>query len=349
MSKPAHRIIVERSLCWELVRDRLDRFEHIGTQFDIDELRKCCESSPYYCHYMAWRLGTWRSDHLFENADLLLGIGAALPNWKIERSILKNCEYSENWSLLWQLQVAKALADRGAEPRWNRGPDLACTHDGVTFYVECTSLRKSFGMREYVTDVFSHIDSNIKVKENWWLPFSLPQRTKAADPVLDELFRPYLHRGFLQQLRRKAAREYPVVVPVPVGIQHLHLVLEGPNMTTYKPGENAQGDPDAYLDVMVGEAVNNKRSKNNLPRSRPNALAVSFLISRQFQAAHDRRTALGNLLPEPDLGTELDAVMYSWCGIDEQLGDGNVFLFVRDESHALSKVFPSCWKKIGQK
>jgi hypothetical protein len=298
---------------------------------------------------MAWRLGTWRSDHLFENADLLLGIGAALPNWKVERSILRTCEYSEYWSLLWQLQVAKALADRGAEPRWNQRPDLACTHDGVTFYVECTSLKKSFGMREFVADVFSHIDSNIRVNQAWWLPFSLPQRGEAADAFLDELFRPYLHRGFLQQRRREAATEYPVVLPVPEGMQNLRLVLEGPDVTNYKPDENAQGDPDTYLGVMVREAVNNKRTKNNLPQSRPNALAVSFLISQQFQAAHDRRIALGNLPPEPDLGTELDAVLYSWCGIDEQLRDDNVLLFVRDESHPLTKFFPSSWKKIGQK
>jgi len=118
-------------------------------------------------------------------------------------------------------------------------------------------------------------------------------------------------------------------------------------VAAYKPGENAQGDPDNYLDVMVRDAVNNKRRENNLPLSRPNALAVSFLISHEFQAAHERRIALTNLLPEPDLGTELDAVLYSWCGIDEQLGDDDVRLFVRDEQHPLTKVFPSCWKRIG--
>jgi len=198
-----------------------------------------------------------------------------------------------------------------------------------------------------VADLFSHIDSNIRVDHTRWIPFSLPRGTK-ADAFLDELFRPYLHRSFLQQLRRKAATEYPVVLPVPVEVQNLCLFLDGTDVTTYKPGKNAQGDPDTYLDVMVREAVNNKRSENNLPLSRPNALAASFLISNQFQAAHDRRTALGELLPEPDLGTELDAVLYSWCGIDEQLGDDSVLLFVRDESHPLTKVFPSCWKKTGK-
>jgi hypothetical protein len=152
----------------------------------------------------------------------------------------------------------------------------------------------------------------------------------------------------LERWRREAAAEYPVALPVPGGVQNLRVFLDGTDVNTYRPGENAQGDPDTYLDAMVQEAVNNKRSKNNLPLSRPNGLAVSFLISHEFQAAHERRTALMNLLPEPDLGTELDAVLYSWCGIDEQLGDDNVRLYVRDESHPLSKVFPSYWKKIGE-
>jgi hypothetical protein len=89
LSKPAHRAIAERNLCWERVRDRLDRFEHIGKQFDIDELRKRSESPPYHCHYMAWRLGTWRSDHLFENADLLLGSALHCQTGKLSKVFLR--------------------------------------------------------------------------------------------------------------------------------------------------------------------------------------------------------------------------------------------------------------------
>jgi len=295
---------------------------------------------------MAWRLGTWQSDHLFENADLLLGIGSALPNWEVEGSFLTDCEYSAYWSLLWQLQVAQALADRGASPRWNRRPDIACAHEGATFYLECTSFRKSLGMREYIADLFSHIDSNIRVDHPWWLPLSLPQGSE-ADSFLHELFRHYLEHDFLQQQRKRAAAEYPVVLPVPSDAKNLRVFLDGTHGATYKPGENAQGNPDSYLDVMIREAVNNKRGKNNLRLCHPNALAVSFLINHEFQTAHGRRLELTNLLPEPDLGSELDAVLYSWCGIDEQLDDDNLLLFVRDESHPLTNVFPSCWKKIG--
>jgi hypothetical protein len=345
LCKPAHQVIVERNLCWERVRDRLNRFEHIGKQFDIDELRKCSQSPPYYCHYMAWRLGTWHSDHLFENTDRLLDIGSALPNWKVERSILKNSEYSEYWSLLWQLQVAKTFAERGAAPAWNKRPDLVCKHDGATFYVECTSFRKSFGIREYMADLFSYIDSNIKVDHTWWLPFKLPQG-KETNTFLDELFRPYLDRDFLLPLRRKAAMEYPVMLPVPSGAQNLRLLLEGRDVAAYRAGENAQGDPDNSLDIMIKEAVNNKLGKNNLSLRRPNALAVSFLVSPDVSIALERRTGLTNQLPEPNLGTELDAVLYSWCGIDEELDDHSVHVFVRDASHPLTQMFPSNWQRI---
>jgi hypothetical protein len=97
---------------------------------------------------------------------------------------------------------------------------------------------------------------------------------------------------------------------------------------------------------MVQEVANNKRCQNNLSLSRPNALAVSFLVSPEFSIAHERRRDLTNLLPETDLGTELDAVLYSWCGIDEELDDHNVHVFVRDESHPLTQVFPSNWQRI---
>lgn len=339
MRKPAHRVIVERNLCWDRVRDRLNRFKHIGKQFHIDKLQKCSQSPPYYCHYMAWRLGTWHNDHLFEYFDNLLGVASSLPKWNFERSVLRTCEYAEYWSLIWQLQVAKALVDRDVTPVWNEGPDLSCRHEDVTFYIECTSFRKSLGIKEYIADLFSYIDSNIKVEHIWWIPLSLPQGRRVAS-FLDELFRPYLDQGFLLPFRRKAATEYPVSLPVPRGVKNLHIFLEGRDVGEYKAGNNAQGDPDNYLDVMIQEAIKNKRRNNNLFMSRPNALAISFLMSPEFYIADERRIRLVNQQTEPNLGTELDAVLYSWCGIDEELDDHNVRVFVRDESHPLTKIFP---------
>ncbi len=53
MPEPAQRTLVERYLSWDLVSERLTRYEAIRRFFPLDLLRRHQDSPPYFCHYMA--------------------------------------------------------------------------------------------------------------------------------------------------------------------------------------------------------------------------------------------------------------------------------------------------------
>ena len=64
MPQLAQQVLVERFLSWDRVHERLARYEHIGRAYPIELLERHKTFSPYFCHYMAWRLGTWNNEGL---------------------------------------------------------------------------------------------------------------------------------------------------------------------------------------------------------------------------------------------------------------------------------------------
>ena len=68
------RHFVHKLIDWERVNQRLGRYPAIRKAFSMKVLRAAEESPPYYCHYMAWRLGTWsaESEGCLANLDKLL-------------------------------------------------------------------------------------------------------------------------------------------------------------------------------------------------------------------------------------------------------------------------------------
>ena len=108
--EPAQKRFVDSLISWDLVRRRLDRYPAIRSAFPLDLLAQRRESEPYFCHYMAWRLGTWTNESVMSRLDDLLEAASRLPNWSSERGLLESAEFGDFWSLLWQLQVAEYLA-----------------------------------------------------------------------------------------------------------------------------------------------------------------------------------------------------------------------------------------------
>ena len=152
---PAQRQLVHRFISWELVEQRLQRFPAVGRAFPIECLRSRQEDPPYYCHYMAWRLGTWSSDSLFARLDELLSGAEQLRCWSAEAPLLKSAEFSDFWSLVWQLQVAEYLRTMASSVQWaSSGPDLSAQVESETWYVECYTYRKSFGLMLFIEEVF---------------------------------------------------------------------------------------------------------------------------------------------------------------------------------------------------
>lgn len=340
-STRAQKMLVDRFLQWERVQERLKTLPTVRAHFPDDVLTRCSASPPYYCHYLAWRLGTWHSEDIFDNFDRLLSTASGLPGWQSEfRSFARTCEFAAFWSLLWQLQVASYFVARDAKVCWKgTGPDLEVTKGSARFYVECYSYRKSFGIMEFVEELSRHLDRNIHVEHVGYLPLSLPQ-DRRTDEFLDELFQPYLLTDFLEQKRAEAAIRWPVALPVPEGIPNFNMYLEGESVDNFMPqGVGGAGDPASYLEHVVTETLNQKRDSNKLSSHRPNVLAVNCLLSDDYQMAAAWQRQLGAGTPAINFGDSLDAVILACCGIDGELP--NVRLLARDETHPATELADS--------
>jgi len=320
----SHPILIQRYLDWDRVEKRLNKFPHIQNHFPKDVLEKGVDTPPYYCHYMAWRLGTWPNgcENLFKFFDKLLDIASGLKNWESEfRSFKSNCEFAEFWSLLWQLQVAQFFLQSG-EVSWNsQGPDISVRTKHGTFYVECYTYRKSFGMENFIEELMRKIDGNIRVEHQPNLPFTLPSDSN-RDQFLDELFRPYLSPKYLENKREEARQSWPVDLHVPASARNFRVYLEG-SSDAYAPGLNASGDPRKHLEDAISKGINhksnNKKISNSLDKYRPNILAINYLLSPDFQMSCSALEVTDEKLPAIDFGKSLDAVLLAACGIDCEL------------------------------
>jgi hypothetical protein len=310
---------VRRFVDWELIDRRLSEYPAIGRAFDLDTLMGGSEKPPYYCHYMAWRLGTWESASLFARLEELLLHAESLPNWKYERPLLVSPDFADFWSLVWQLQVAEYLATIGSEVRWAKaGPDLSVVVSGERWFVECYAPRKSFGLLQFLEDLFERIDPAICIDYDLCMSFQLPNDSERVE-FLGSVIAPFLTPAFLTEAKKAATKQYPVVL-----YEHpsssLRVYINGDDINAHTSGvvPNTVGSPEGYIKVALREAANAKRKSNSLDRHRPNLVAVNFLLSRDYQLATSlRRTTRRPLNLEVD--PAIDALAVSVVGIDKRL------------------------------
>jgi len=290
---------------------------------------------------MSWRLGTWSDEKLFVFLDELLGYASTLKNWEDEKSLLQDCTFEQYWSLLWQLQVARMLDNAGVSLSWCRpGPDLRAVIGGAEFWVECYVYRKSFGIQEFVLELLQHLDVGLAVDHDLYVPHSLLKDSELR-LFLDSLFRPLLDNSYIKKLRERARRRYPVPVDVPGGITNFFVYMQGENPAAYDPSIHrfASGVPEAYLEVAFREAINSKLGANKLNEVHPNLLAVNFVLSPDFQTAFERQRVLRSELPEVDLGSEIDAVILSACGVDRIPSCQESLAHFRERAHPARLLF----------
>ena len=136
----------------DLIEQRMKKYPEIACHFS-EHIEKCCAQGRF-CHQMAWRLGTWTSEHVFERLDQLLGLVKTMPGWSGEQGMLANPQYSNFWSLVWQLQVAEWLVGLGFSPKWNNpGPDLVVEVDGQNVWLECYSTVGFYEPIEFLGEI----------------------------------------------------------------------------------------------------------------------------------------------------------------------------------------------------
>lgn len=315
----AHRQLVRRFVDWELIDHRRSEYPAIGRAFDLNTLKGGLEKPPYYCHYMAWRLGTWETEGLFVRLEELLLQAESLPNWKYERTLLVSPEFADFWSLVWQLQVAEYLVRIGSEVQWAKsGPDLSVVVSDERWFVECYTPRKSFGLLLFLTELLERIDSAIGSDYDLCMPFQLPDGSEQVE-FLDTVIAPFLNPSYLADAKDAAKRRYPVVLYTHPSTS-LRVYVEGDDVDAYAPGiiPNRVGSPEGYLNVALREAANAKRKSNALAEHRPNLVAVNFLLSTDYQLAGSLRSTSGRSLGL-EVDPAIDALAVSVVGIDERL------------------------------
>lgn len=315
---PAQRRLVDKYLNWATVENRLERFREIAAAFPLDRMRSSSKE-PYYCHYMAWRLGTWKDDGCFKRLDQLLGMARTLPNWLNEKSLLTSSDFAEFWSLIWQLQIAEYLSKIGSNVSWGvSGPDLSVEVEGERWFVECYAYRKSFGLMLFIEEVLRGIDPSIHIDYNPCLPLRLPT-DRERSVFLHRTLLPFQDAQFIDDARSRSADAHPVVFCQQDS--GLVIYLEGSDPEKYVPGvvPNQTGDPQEYLNVSLTEAIRAKRCANSLGTCHPNLLVANFALSIDFQLAISLVGRTGQRLPQIELGPDIDAFSFGVVGIDEPI------------------------------
>jgi hypothetical protein len=316
MFGPSQRILVHRYLDWKLVKERLQNYPHIRSIFPIDNLIKCSERPPYYCHYFAWRLGTWNDEMWFAYFNDLLGQGMKLDGWSNHR-VPQGCEYDIFWSFIWELQVAIYFTNLKQAPNviWlASGPDLKVDLGGNYFYIECTTYHKSFGIEEFVNSLLKKIDSRLNARHIPSIKFSLQKLN--LNSFFDELFKPFLDSTFLSKISVDASQRSPLIIPSPEGTDNFYVFLDEHKSRERNLNQpwTAMGEPEQFINRALREVIDTKASQNNIKSYHPNLLAINYLLGVDFQLALAlRSTSIREVIINP----EIDALFICACGIDE--------------------------------
>ena len=283
-------------------------------------MKRCSESSPYYCHYMSWRLGTLETEDSFRRLEELLLCAEALPNWEHEkRSFVNSADFPLFWSLVWQLQVAEHLSSVGKNVRWGKAsqrqpsPDLSVEVDSECWFVECYVPRKSFGLLRFLEEVL--LKRDVRVSYDRCLRFDLPKDSN-RNGFLDQILAQVLDPSRLAKAKEDAESRHPVVLYKDPG-SSLYIYMDGEN--DYMPGvvPNQTGDPKAYVELVLKEAVNKKKCSNGLAKHHPNLLAVNYVLGDYSVASMLPKRM--QTLKLPQIGPDIDALAGAAVDINERL------------------------------
>lgn len=335
----AQRELVHQLINWELIESRCECYPAIGRTFPLEVMKKHSESPPYYCHYMSWRLGTYNDVSPFQRLEELLCCSELLPNWEEEiEPFINSSEFASYWSLIWQLQVAEHLCKVGKNVQWAKtgsgtpAPDLSVEIGDKRWFVECYATRKSFGLLRFLDELVTKLDPAVRTSYDLCLPFSLPAPHFEQDRFLDEILKQTVDPDALAKAKKNAESRYPAVL-----YEHaessLVVWVEGDDCDAYMPGiiPNQTGDPKTYVECVLKEAVDAKKNSNDLTNHHPNLLAVSLLLSEDFQLAVDLSHRLKSLCL-PQIQPNVDVLAVSTIGIDERLTKGKLNCVVRTEN-----------------
>lgn len=321
-SLPAHGKLVREVVSAGGIPAKLQSFPAIARNFPPQLLHSYAERPPYYCHYMEWLIARSTTESL-SRFEQLLRIGEGINHWKDEsRSLRRSPDFSEFWSLNWQLQVAEYFTTRGYSLVWQAtgGPDLRAELEGDIRFIECTTPRKHFGVGLFLEQLLRVVSPRLRIEHQMFMKRSMP-RGQDLDSFLGELFERLLEPGYVDLLAEQAAQAYPIVIKLPEGASNLTVYYEGEDPDVYDPYvlPAGHGDMDAYFELILQEVVSNKHGANQLSDHRPNAVVVNFLLGDDQQVA--------NMFAEPampELSPDIDELIWATVGVRREIEPGDL-------------------------
>lgn len=307
------RELVHAEIDWDLVSQRLDRFPRIAELFSRRDLMSAAETAPYFCHGMAWRLGTWETEDVFSNLDYLLGAASACPGWMREASSWKrDGRFNAFWGLLWQLQVCECLLEAGFSPSWAETPDIKCMVGGEAVFIECFSSHGASSDISFIEElVRRRLGGAGEVRRRYWLDDTVA--TSAIEGVSQAL---------LDENRvKRATEEAERAQPVPLyryqngGNDVLGVLLRGPGQYLANTN-NAHGQPHWTLQKQLDAAIE-KKARQVRGKS-PNLVAVSALVGGEVELALAMRP---DRMPESTTfsASAVEAITVSTVSVTERL------------------------------
>jgi hypothetical protein len=271
---------------------------------------------------MAWRLGTWTSEYIFGRLEQLLGQAKTMPGWSGEQGMLANPQYSNFWSLIWQLQVAEWLVSLGFSPKWNNpGPDLLVEVDGQQVWLECYSTVGFYEPVEFLGEILPAIHPSLKVV---YAPSGEPA---AVDGALLESCLVTVESELPAALEKARTGTWPVLLYASPNGGAISVRLYGDDIDHYDPSLDRAHtlDFEGHFRRGLHQAFRGKLGENALANNRPNVVMINLVVNELFQLAV---APVGHLSKDPRAlipsnvvtgSQDLDAVIWTITGIDEKL------------------------------
>ena len=160
-----------------------------------------------------------------------------------------------------------------------------------------------------------NLDPELRISYDRCLRFDLPKNSNQND-FLHQILARFLDPSRLAKAKEKAKSQYPVVLYKDPG-SSLYIYVDGDG--DYTPGvvPNRTGDPKAYVELVLGEAVRDKGCSNDLSKCHPNLLAVNYALG-DFQIARMLPKRMPTL-KLPQIAPNIDALAGAGVGINERL------------------------------
>lgn len=325
------KYLVHKYIDWEKVEERLSKYEYINKYFPLATLthRKFTEKLPYYCHYLAWRLGTWKNEQLFEYFNFLLENTETINGWVDKNKIQNGNEFGQFWSFLWELQAAEFLNSlENTDIEWkSSGPDFEINYNGKKYYLECKVLRGFFSEEEFIGELLNQINlenqnnPEIKIRHNLFINFSAPKNFKQPQ-FFNEIFRPFVNENFLENAIIDLKNKSPILLnrfPT-CDSPNLFIYLTNPDASEFDAklelSINSTGAPDIYFPLVLENFIKGKLKENNIDDYHPNVLLINYLLDPGLQVATSLREFTHLFVP-----SEFDTIFLSSTSIDRKINN----------------------------